>query len=140
MSAFDNAQRFFVACETAKGWEGCAEYVADDAAFVAQCEPIADIARVEDYCEWMKALGTITAPDASYDLHSASYDEANRTAVFFATFHGTHTGDGGPVPPTGKSTATDYVYALRIDGDDKVTHMTKIWNAPWALRELGWSE
>jgi hypothetical protein len=28
------------------------------------------------------------------------------------------------------------VYALAEDGDDKVMH--KVWNAPWALRELGW--
>jgi hypothetical protein len=44
----------------------------------------------------------------------------------------------GPIPPTGKSTNTDYVYVMQFDGD-KIRHMTKIWNAGWALKELGWA-
>ncbi len=138
MSAFDNARKFFDACEAPLGWQGCQEYVADGAAFSAQSEPLADVTTVKAYCEWMKAFGTVTAPGASYELHSASYDDENRTAMFFATYHATHSGDGGPVPPTGKSTDSHYVYVLRMDGDDKVAAMTKIWNAPWAMRELGW--
>jgi len=138
MSAFDNARKFFEACEAPEGWAGCAPYVADGASFVAQSEPIADIDTVQDYCEWMKGFGTVTVPGASYDVHSASYDDANRTAIFFATFHATHSGEGGPVPPTSKSTDSHYVYALQMNADDKVAHMDKIWNAPWAMRELGW--
>ena len=49
-----------------------------------------------------------------------------------------HTGQGGPCPPTGKSTTTDYVYVMDFDGD-KIRHMTKIWNAGWAMKELGWA-
>ena len=97
MSAFEQAKRFFQACEAPAGWAGCREYVADDATFAAQAEPLADIRTVEGYCEWMRQFGTVTAPGATYDLHSASYDEATRTAVFFATYHARHTGDGGPV-------------------------------------------
>lgn len=138
MSAFDNAKRFFEACETPLGWEGCSQYVAEGAPFTAQSEPLADIHTVEGYCEWMKAFGTITAPGATYDLHSASFDESTRTAVFVATFHATHTGEGGPVPPTGQTTTTDYVYVLTMDDDDKVAAMRKVWNAPWAMKELGW--
>ena len=40
-------------------------------------------------------------------------------------------------PPTGKSTRSDYVYCMAFDGD-KIRHMTKIWNAGWAMHELGW--
>jgi len=25
-----------------------------------------------------------------------------------------------------------------MDADDKVARMVKIWNAPWAMKELGW--
>ena len=25
-----------------------------------------------------------------------------------------------------------------IKFDAKVAHMTKVWNAPWAMKELGW--
>jgi ketosteroid isomerase-like protein len=55
-----------------------------------------------------------------------------------ATFHGTHSGEGGPLPPTGKSTDSDYVYVMRFEAG-RIRDMTKIWNAGWAMRELGWS-
>jgi hypothetical protein len=138
MSAFENARKFFEACEAPKGWDGCKRYVADNARFTAQSEPLADIGTVKGYCEWMKQIGTVTAPGATYDLHSASFDASTNTAVFFATFHARHTGEGGPVPPTNRETNTDYVYVLKMGPDDKVSHMTKIWNAPWAMKELGW--
>jgi len=38
---------------------------------------------------------------------------------------------------TDKSTNTDYVYVMEFEGD-KIRHMTKIWNAGWAMKELGW--
>ncbi len=136
--AFENAKKFFHACESAEGWAGCASYVADGAGFTAQSEPVADITTVEAYTEWMKAFGTVTAAGCTYDLHSHSFDEASQTALFFATFNGTHVGDGGPVPPTNQTTHSHYVYALKMDAAGKVSHMTKIWNAPWAMRELGW--
>lgn len=138
MTAFDQAKRFFEACETPAGWEGCKPFVAKGATFTAQSEPLTDIHDVEGYCEWMKAFGTVTAPGASYTLNSTAYDEASRTALFFATYHARHSGEGGPVPATGRQTHSDYVYAVTMGDDDRVTHMTKIWNAPWAMRELGW--
>ena len=138
MSAFENAKNFFAACDALEGWAGCQQYVADGASFVAQSEPLVDITTVEAYSEWMAGFSTITTPGATYDLHSSSFDEETRTAVFFATYHGTHSGDGGPVPPTGKETHSHYVYAITMNSDDKVESMVKIWNAPWAMRELGW--
>jgi len=138
MSAFENARKFFIACEAPEGWAGCKPYVADGASFVAQSEPLAGVVTVEAYCDWMAAFATITAPGATYDLHSSSYDEKTRTAVFFATYHAKHTGEGGPVPPTHKETNSHYVYLLTMDAEDKVSRMVKVWNAPWAMRELGW--
>jgi hypothetical protein len=138
MATFDNAKKFFAACEAAKGWAGCEQYVAENAVFEAQSEPLIDITSVKDYCQWMAGFGNITAPGATYDLHASNYDEQTRTAMFFATYNAKHTGDGGPVPPTGKETHSHYVYALTMNADDKVEKMIKIWNAPWALKELGW--
>ncbi len=140
MTAFENAKKFFAACEAPEGWAGCAPYVAAGATFRAQSEPIVDIDTVEGYAEWMKGFGTVTAPGATYTLHASAWDEENRTALFFATYHATHSGEGGPVPPTGKSTSSDYVYAVTMGDDDKVVHLAKTWNAPWALRELGWAD
>lgn len=138
MSAFENATKFFEACENAQGWAGCKPYVVPGAPFRAQSEPLTDVKTVEGYCEWMKGFGTITAPGATYDLHLSCYDESTRTAVFFATYNATHTGEGGPVPPTNKTTHTEYVYFLKMNSDNKVESMLKVWNASWALRELGW--
>ena len=86
----------------------------------------------------MASFGTITVPGATYDLHSSSYDEKTNTAMFFATYHAKHSGEGGPVPPTLKETHSDYVYVISMNADNKVERMVKIWNAPWAMKELGW--
>ena len=138
MDAFENAKLFFEACEALAGWAGCKQYVAENASFTAQSEPLADVNTVEAYCEWVAAFGGVTAPGATYDLHTAAYDESTRSAIFFATYHAKHTGDGGPVPPTNRETHSHYVYVLTMNMDNKVAKMVKIWNAPWAMKELGW--
>ncbi len=138
MTAFESAIKFFEACEKPKGWQVCKEYVEEGATFNAQCEPLVDIHTVRDYSEWMFAFGTITSPEGSYTLHSSSFDSKTNTALFFATYHGKHTGDGGPVPPTQKETNAHYVYILKMSENDKVLEMTKVWNAPWTMKELGW--
>ena len=138
MSPFENAGLFFHACESIKGWDACKDYVNDNAEFIAQCEPLTEIKTVKDYVDWMTGFGTITAPECKYELHTSAYDQANKTAIFYATFTGTHSGEGGPVPPTNKTTNTHYVYSLTMNDKGKIVSMTKIWNAPWAMRELGW--
>lgn len=137
MSAMsDTAMKFFEACEAGKGWDACAPYCTADASFAAQSEPLADVKTLADYANWMQGLMTIL-PDAGYDLKSWAIDEARGNVNAYAVFNGTHTGEGGPMPPTGKSASTDYVYVMQFSGD-KISHMTKIWNAPWALKQLGW--
>ena len=59
--------------------------------------------------------------------------------MFFGTYHLKHTKDGGPVPPTEKEAHASYVYCLKMNADDRVEKMIKIWNAPWTLKELGWA-
>jgi hypothetical protein len=138
MSGFINATKFFHACESVKGWEECSEYVEPGASFSAQCEPLVEIKTVEEYVNWMTNFCETIAPGGSYKLHSSAFDDATRTAMFFATFTLSHTGEGGPVPPTNKETNTHYVYIFKINDNDKIQSMQKVWNAPWAMRELGW--
>lgn len=138
MKAFENAKSFFHNCESAKGWEACKNYAIDNATFDAQSEPLAEVTKLKDYVNWMEGLGTITMPGCSYRVHASAYDENNNTAIFFATFTGTHSGEGGPIPPSNKTTNSEYVYAIKMNSEDKVESMTKIWNSSWALRELGW--
>jgi predicted ester cyclase len=133
----DTAEQFFVACETGKGWDGCRQYCTPDATFAAQAEPLADVRTLAEYCDWMKGLlGFI--PDGQYDLKSFAVDDERRNVTAYAVFRGSHTGPGGPCPPTGKSVATDYVYVMQFEGD-KIGGMIKIWNAGLAVKALGWA-
>ena len=92
---------------------------------------------LEAYTESMKAL-LVQLPDGSAAVRSFAVDEARNNVAVFGVFRGTHSGEGGPVPPTGKSAEADYVYVMDFDGD-KIHHMTKIWNDGITLRQLGWA-
>jgi predicted ester cyclase len=132
------AMAFFDAVDTGQGWEACSVYCHPDATFAAQAGALAEIGTLADYAEWMKGM-MVVLPDARYELKSFATDPERQNVSVYAVFHGTHTGEGGPVAPTGKSLSTDYVYTIEFDGD-KIRHMTKIWNDGWALRELGWAD
>jgi SnoaL-like domain len=130
------ATRFFEACEAGKGREACKTFCTPNASFSAQAEPLAKVRTLQEYADWMQGLMKMM-PDGHYDLKAFATDDKRANVTAFAVFSGTHTGQGGP-PPTGKSTRTDYVYSMDFDGD-KIRHMTKIWNAGWAMKELGWA-
>ena len=130
------ARDFFEACETGKGWEGCRDYCTDNATFSAQTDVLADVTTLEAYADWMKGLLTLL-PDGRYELKSFAVDAERGSVCAFAVFHGTHTGEGGPVPPTGKKAAADYVYNMEFQ-DGRIGHMTKIWNYAQTVRDLGW--
>ena len=133
----DIADRFFVACETGKGWEECKQYCHEDATFSVQAPALADVKTVEGYTEWLKGLYTfVTGP--RYELKSFAVDEERGNVTTFAVFYGTHTGEGGPVPATGKTCETDYCYSMQFE-DGKLRHMTKIWNDGICLQQLGWA-
>lgn len=136
MSIEQIARSFFEACETGGGWAACKAYCHEGAGFACQADALAQVLTLADYAEWMKGLlGAI--PDGRYELKAFATDETRGTVVAAAVFHGKHTAPG-PVPPTGKAVASDYVYVMRMDGG-KVRHMTKVWNDVQALRALGWA-
>jgi predicted ester cyclase len=131
------ANQFFEACETGKGWEGCKSYCHPEASFSSQTTVLAGISTLEDYCEWMRNLFT-PIPDGRYELKFFAEDEARNSVAAYAVFHGTQTGEGGPVPATGNSIDADYVYHMEFDGNS-IKHMTKIWNDTVSLQQLGWA-
>ena len=138
MSAIlDQAESFFDACETGKGWDACKAYCHRNATFSSQTMALADISTLEGYCEWMRNLFT-PIPDARYELKFFGADDASKSVTAVAVFHGTQTGPGGPVPPTGKKVAADYVYHMIFDGN-RIKHMTKIWNDGISMQQLGWA-
>lgn len=137
MSAFENATRFFHACESSEGWEACEPYVEPSASFEAQAGPVAEFDTPKEYVDWMAGV-PVWMPDGHFHIHTSAWDEENRAATFFATFHGTHAGEGGPIPPTNREMSSHYVFVLVMSADDRVEKMYKIWNAHWAMEQLGW--
>jgi predicted ester cyclase len=131
------AESFFAACETGKGWKECSAFCSPNATFSAQAEPLLDVKTLQQYTDWMQGMMTVL-PDGRYELKSFATDVARNHVVAYAVFHGTHLGQGGPVPPTRRRTSTDYVYVMQFEGE-KIVHMTKIWHAGLAMKELGWS-
>ena len=137
MTLFETANAFFEACETGQGWDGCKDFCLAGATFSCQADALAETTTLAAYADWMKGL-LMPVPDGRYKLTAFAADEARGTVVATAEFHGTQTGEGGPVPPTGKSVVSEYAYVMQFDGD-KIRHMTKIWNDLHALRGLGWA-
>ena len=133
----DPAKNFFEACETGKGWDVCSAFCHPDATFSSQTNALSDISTLEAYCEWMKNLFT-PIPDAHYELKFFAADDADKSVAAVAVFHGTQTGEGGPVPPTGNQVAADYVYHIIFDGE-RIKHVTKIWNDAISMQQLGWA-
>lgn len=131
----DTAERFFDACESGKGWDGCKDYCRSDATFSAQADALAGVSTLEAYTNWMKGMFT-PIPDASYEVRSLAVDERRNNVTAVAVFRGTNTGQG-PVPPTGKRVEADYVYVMDFD-NGQIKHLTKIWNDVASLRQLGW--
>ena len=132
----ETAEKFFAACETGKGWDLCREYCHPEASFSAQADALNGVTTLEGYTNWMKGLFT-PVPDGTYEVRSFAVDEARNNVAAYGIFRGTHTGQGGPVPPAGKRVEADYVYVMEFDGD-RIRHMTKIWNDAASLKQLGW--
>ena len=131
------AKGFFEACEGGKGWDTCKEFCKPNATFSCQADALAEVRTLEAYADWMKGLfGPI--PDGAYTLKAWGIDKERNAVVAAAVFTGNQTGNGGPVPPTGKRVEADYTYVMQFEGD-KISHMTKIWNADFSLRQLGWA-
>jgi predicted ester cyclase len=133
----ETAEHFFDACETGKGWATCQQYCTPGATFSAQADALSDVQTLEGYTDWMKGLFT-PVPNGKYEVRSFAVDENRNNAIAYGVFRGTHTAEGGPVPPTGKAVEADYVYVMQFDGD-RISHMTKIWNDSVSLRQIGWA-
>ena len=130
------AEQFFEACETGRGWAACRQYCHPNATFSAQAGALEGVDTLEGYTEWMKNLFT-PIPDGKYEIKSFAVDDERNNVAAFGVFRGTQTGEGGPVPPTGRRVEADYVYVMEF-ADGRIRHMTKIWNDAVSLQQLGW--
>ena len=135
------SRRFFLKSSLAGGvalaLPGTVSSLIHSGAWSTLAEPLLEVKTLAQYTDWMKGIMTVL-PDGHYEVKSFATDETRNNVAAYGVFHGTHTGPGGPVPPTGRRTSTDYVYVMQFEGD-KIVHMTKIWHAGLAMKELGWS-
>jgi predicted ester cyclase len=132
----ETAEAFFHACESGKGWGECSKHCTPDATFSAQSDVLSAVRMLEHYVGWMQGLYEVM-PDASYEVRSFAVDDDRGNVMAFGVFRGTHTGEGGPVPPTGKSVEAEYGYIMEFEGE-RIRHMTKVWNDGFSMQQLGW--
>ena len=81
---------------------------------------------LREYTEWMKGLLTFM-PDGRLRgevIRNGRAAAQNVCAYGVFSAHA-HRARVGPLPPTGRSTTTDYVYVMQFTGG-KISHMTKI--------------
>ena len=83
----ETAEQFFDACETGKGWDGCAPYCHAGATFASQTDALAGIDTLEAYTEWMKNLLT-PLPDGVAEVKSFAVDETRNNVAAYGVFRG----------------------------------------------------
>ncbi len=130
------ALQFTEACDAGEGWQVCRSFCHPGATFAFDGEMLSGIDTVEAYAEWMKD-NRQTFSDFGGDVRAIGVDEERRRVLVFGANWGTHTGDGGPVPPTGKRFQSEAVTVITFDGD-KIDHVTLIVNEASVARQLGW--
>lgn len=136
----DNATKFFHECESAKGWDNCKQYVADDAEFTCQSKGFADVKTIEEYCtQTTEAVDSMFRGGADYELEEITHNDKG-TVSFLGTSTVKHTGPGGPVAPNGKVASIHFVYFISPDKNGKIARMTKVFDEGQARRQLEWPD
>lgn len=137
---FENATKFFHACESAKGWDNCKQYVADGAEFICQAETYADVKTVEGYATKIAIVyDAIFRDGASYELELVTHNDEG-VISFFGTSTVKHTGPGGPVPPNGNVANIHFAYFITPDENGKVARMIKVYDQAQGRVQLGWPQ
>ena len=108
-------------------------------ACATQSEQMGNVPTLRQYVDLCAGFLKV-CPDASYVVKSFVTDESNQTVCVFAVISGTHTGaPRGPIPPTGKKTITNYVYAMEFEDNKNQAHDQDL--EPWLDNQgtgLGW--
>src|SRR4051812_19168214 len=81
----ETAGLFFDACETGKGWDGCAQYCQSEATFSAQTGALEGVIPLQGYTDWMKGLLTI-APGGTAEICSLGSTRCTTTWPYSESF------------------------------------------------------
>ena len=130
------ATDFHQACMTGKGWGECQQYCTPDASVTHEGEMFADIHTLQAYAAFLESVAT-PVPDFRHEVVSVGVDQRQQRVLIHYLIRGTHTGEGLPVPPTGKSMESSCVLVLHFDGE-RIQHAAKVWNDHEVMKQLGW--
>lgn len=134
------AERFMLGVKPGQGWEAWQPFCHPDATFRKLGTSSVGMEvhdSLREFAESTKALVALF-PDLREELRSLAIDEARQIAIAYLVIKGTHTGEGGPVPPTGKAFEVDAVYVMSFDGD-RLRHLTMVMNDLVVDKQLGWA-
>lgn len=92
----------------------------------------------EAYATFIEAAFT-PVPDFRHELLSVGFDHERQRVLVHYLVRGTHTGEGFPVPPTGKSMESNCILILDFE-NERIRHTTKVWNDHDVSRQVGWIE
>eukprot|EP01082_Thalassiosira_pseudonana_P007231 g7163.t1 g7163 contig23:2026011-2026505(-) len=138
-AAFTSAKKVIFVLDSVGNWDDIVDLIVADAPFTCQADTLAEVKTIKDWYDWMANFKATIAPDASFTVKSTTWDDEREICTHSAVYHATHTGEGGPVPATGRKASTDYYYEMEMNGDGKVVKMWKIWNDGHCLKQLGWA-
>jgi len=130
------AKSFHHACTSGQGWQACQEYCTPDATFEHEGTMFADIQSVEGYAAFIQSVFT-PVPDFRHEVLAVAVDRALERVLVHYRISGTHTGEGLPVPPTGKSMVSESVLVLHFEGE-RIRHVQKVWNDHEMMKQVGW--
>lgn len=137
-SWIESATRFFHACESAKGWDACKQYVSDKTEFICQAKSFSDVHTIEGYCDRIASVyDAVFRGGADYVLEEVTHNDKG-TVSFFGTSIVKHTGPEGPVAPNGKVARIHFAYFISPDENGKVAKMIKVYDEGQSRSQLGW--
>jgi len=114
-------------------WDELDKYIAADFHRYSQATPDAEINSLDDMKKFMKEWYT-SFPDAKMELRMVAAEDS--LVAIWVTFAGTHLGQMGPFPPTGKQMESETFGFFRVE-DGLIKESWVTWDNVAGLKQLG---
>eukprot|EP00937_MAST-01D_sp_MAST-1D-sp2_P007696 g7696.t1 len=134
----DTARELFHLLESGQGGPEIVNGYCVEGGAQFSCLALPQFSTVEDFCIYKQAIATQVAPDAKVELlHLATNEEE---VMLMAQMTATHTGLGGPSPPSNpaKRMAVQYSYVMHFDMANKLTELKMVFDICTMYRAWGW--
>ncbi len=114
-------------------YDNMGNFIADDYVRHSQATPDLNVRSLGEFKEFIR-MDRIAVPDQYIDVKTL-VAEGNLVA-FWATYHGTQTGQMGPFPPSHKTVSLDFSGVHRVE-DGKIAETWITWDNLTILSQLG---